>query len=235
MDKLLESKKQRERDRQRAMDVKLRRERENEPEELKGKESFVTAAYKKQQEEIEKALEEEENGMFVLLFANFKANFFQEKNTQKSGMSTFYKSYLDTRESSHTVAVQGSLHNNNDTAAKEEEGDALEPQAPLAAGLNIVKSNSLRSEDRETRHKRDYSDHSSIPNSRNRGRNQGHDRNKETRDFERIIEERARKEKQEQEAKRQKVLSLYKTGSSDSSLSKIEAAKQRLLARKQQK
>lgn len=70
MDNLLASKKQRERDRQRALDIKLKRDREKEEEEYgPDVEKFVTSAYKKQQEEMEKELIEEdkrEKGMCCL-------------------------------------------------------------------------------------------------------------------------------------------------------------------------
>lgn len=61
IDNLLESKRRRELDRQRAKDVQLRRERELEGDEFAGKEAFVTGAYKKQQEELERQRREDES------------------------------------------------------------------------------------------------------------------------------------------------------------------------------
>lgn len=61
IENLLESKRRREVDRQRAKDVQLRRERAAEGDEFAGKESFVTGAYKQQQEELERQLREDES------------------------------------------------------------------------------------------------------------------------------------------------------------------------------
>ena len=59
MDKLLASAETRKRDYLLAQEKKYKKEREEEGDEFKGKEKFVTNAYKRQQEEIRKAEEEE--------------------------------------------------------------------------------------------------------------------------------------------------------------------------------
>jgi coiled-coil domain-containing protein 55 len=59
MDKLLASAEVRKRDYLIAQEKKYKKEREQEGEEFAGKEKFVTNAYKRQQEEIRKAEEEE--------------------------------------------------------------------------------------------------------------------------------------------------------------------------------
>ena len=59
MDKLLASAEVRKRDFLIAQERKYKKERETEGEEFAGKEKFVTSAYKRQQEELRKAEEEE--------------------------------------------------------------------------------------------------------------------------------------------------------------------------------
>jgi len=59
MDKLLASAELRKRDFLIAQERKYQKEREEEGEEFEGKEKFVTNAYKRQQEELRKAEEEE--------------------------------------------------------------------------------------------------------------------------------------------------------------------------------
>jgi len=59
MDKLLASAELRKRDFLIAQEKKYQKEREEEGEEFEGKEKFVTNAYKRQQEELHKAEEEE--------------------------------------------------------------------------------------------------------------------------------------------------------------------------------
>jgi len=59
MDKLLASAEVRKRDYLIAQEKKYKKEREEEGEEFSGKEKFVTNAYKRQQEELRKAEEEE--------------------------------------------------------------------------------------------------------------------------------------------------------------------------------
>jgi len=59
MDKLLTSAEVRKRDYLLAQEKKYKKEREAEGDEFAGKEKFVTNAYKRQQEEIRKAEEEE--------------------------------------------------------------------------------------------------------------------------------------------------------------------------------
>ena len=59
MDKLLASAEIRKRDYLISQEKKYKKEREEEGEEFAGKEKFVTNAYKRQQEEIRKAEEEE--------------------------------------------------------------------------------------------------------------------------------------------------------------------------------
>ncbi|ODQ64149.1 hypothetical protein NADFUDRAFT_52479 [Nadsonia fulvescens var. elongata DSM 6958] len=60
MDSLLEAKRRRDQDRQRALDVLKKKQREAEGDKYAGVESFVTSGYKEQQAAIEKELAEEE-------------------------------------------------------------------------------------------------------------------------------------------------------------------------------
>ncbi|KAG0137158.1 putative nuclear speckle splicing regulatory protein 1 like protein [Tuber indicum] len=98
MENLLQAAEIRKRDQLRAKERLLQKEREAEGEEYADKESFVTGAYKKQQEEMRK-LEEEERLR-------------EEGMRQKSqGMSTFYRNMLDKTESKHEEIVAAATSN----------------------------------------------------------------------------------------------------------------------------
>ncbi|PWW71851.1 hypothetical protein C7212DRAFT_360389 [Tuber magnatum] len=95
MENLLQAAEIRKRDQLRAKERLLQMEREAEGEEYADKESFVTGAYKKQQEEMRKLEEEErlrEEGM--------------RKKSQ--GMSTFYRNMLNKTEGKHDEIVAAS-------------------------------------------------------------------------------------------------------------------------------
>ena len=80
-------------DRIRAEDKAAERERLQEGDEYEGKEAFVTAAYKAQQDVLRQA-EEEEKRQEALNAGS------------KAGMSAFYKSYLQQSEAEHDAAMQ---------------------------------------------------------------------------------------------------------------------------------
>ncbi|CUS09887.1 unnamed protein product [Tuber aestivum] len=95
MENLLLAAEVRKRDQLRAKEKLLQKEREAEGEEYADKESFVTGAYKKQQEEMRRLEEEErlrEEGM--------------RKKSQ--GMSTFYRNMLNRTERKHDEIVAAS-------------------------------------------------------------------------------------------------------------------------------
>ncbi|BGP48930.1 hypothetical protein JCM10450v2_004809 [Rhodotorula kratochvilovae] len=90
--KLMETAELRKQDRLRAEDKMIQREREREGDEFADKEAFVTEAYKKQQEELRKAEEEEQKRE-------------EAEKSKRGGMTSFFKSYLDSTEAAHAAAV----------------------------------------------------------------------------------------------------------------------------------
>lgn len=92
MESLLASAEVRKRDQLRAKERMLQKEREEEGDEFQDKESFVTSAYKKQQEELRK-LEEEER--------------LREESLKKKsqGMTSFHRTMLENMESKHDQLV----------------------------------------------------------------------------------------------------------------------------------
>ena len=108
----------RKRDYIRAQDRKTAREREAEGEEFKDKESFVTGAYKRQQEELRR-LEEEE-----------KVKEAEEEAKRKSeggGMKKFYTNLLERDEERHQAAMKAVEENKGKALSKpEDEGEKKE-------------------------------------------------------------------------------------------------------------
>ncbi|ORY25158.1 coiled-coil domain-containing protein 55-domain containing protein [Naematelia encephala] len=97
--------KRRELDRFRAEQKMAQREREKEGEEFNGTEMFVTEAYKRQQEEVERAAEEER-----------KYEEQVRKGQRGSGMSGFYKNMLDDGEEKHQAAVNAASATGNQSS-----------------------------------------------------------------------------------------------------------------------
>lgn len=115
MENLLAAAEVRRRDQLRAKEKMLQKEREEEGEEFKDKESFVTGAYKKQQEEMRK-LEEEERlreGVYpppLLVTRNVLTSVRVRVRTdalkkKSHGMSSFHKNILNKMESRHDLLV----------------------------------------------------------------------------------------------------------------------------------
>lgn len=101
MENLLASAEVRKRDLLRAKERLLQKEREEEGDEFKDKESFVTGAYKKQQEELQR-LEEEER--------------LREENHKKrsQGMSSFHRNMLNKLEIKHDQLVSAAESKDKD-------------------------------------------------------------------------------------------------------------------------
>ncbi|GAA5936510.1 nuclear speckle splicing regulatory family 1 protein [Sporobolomyces koalae] len=94
--KLMETAELRKQDRLRAEDKMIAKEREREGDEFQDKEQFVTPAYLRQQEEL-RQIELEEKRL-------------EELNAGKQGgMTSFYKSYLDSTSATHAAAVAATL------------------------------------------------------------------------------------------------------------------------------
>jgi hypothetical protein len=103
MDKLLASAEVRKRDYLIAQEKKFQKEREMEGDEFAGKEKFVTSAYKRQQEEMRKAEEEERQREGTSL----KTLLTVENERKKSrGVASFYRNLLEEEEVKHDEAVK---------------------------------------------------------------------------------------------------------------------------------
>lgn len=104
----------RKRDYIRAQDKKTAREREAEGEEFKDKESFVTGAYKRQQEELRR-LEEEEKVK--------EAEEEEKKRKEGAGMKQFYKNLLERDEERHQAAMKAVEENKGKVLSATEQGE----------------------------------------------------------------------------------------------------------------
>jgi coiled-coil domain-containing protein 55 len=104
MEQLLASAEVRKRDFLVAQERKYKKERETEGEEFAEKEKFVTNAYKRQQEELRKAEEEERlrEGMDIPNYG-LTIESMRKKNT---GMASFYRNLLEEEEMKHDLAVE---------------------------------------------------------------------------------------------------------------------------------
>jgi coiled-coil domain-containing protein 55 len=102
MGKLLASAELRKRDFLIAQEKKYKKEREVEGEEFAGKEKFVTNAYKRQQEELRKAEEEEKlrEGALYCLCTKL-----ENARKKSQGMASFYRNLLEEEEMKHDTAV----------------------------------------------------------------------------------------------------------------------------------
>ena len=108
MDKLLASAEVRKRDYLIAQEKKFKKEREEEGEEFAGKEKFVTNAYKRQQEEIRKAEEEERlrEGILPPLPLLHLADNVENARKKSQGMASFYRNLIDEEDAKHEAAVK---------------------------------------------------------------------------------------------------------------------------------
>lgn len=125
----------RKRDYIRAQDRKTAREREAEGEEFKDKESFVTGAYKRQQEELRR-LEEEE-----------KAKEAEEEAKRKSeggGMKKFYTNLLERDEERHQAAMKAVEENKGKVMSQPE--DEVEKKEKTEADIAKEKGVALNEE-----------------------------------------------------------------------------------------
>ena len=136
MDQLLASAEVRKRDFLIAQERKYKKEREAEGDEFADKEKFVTNAYKRQQEELRKAAEEEKRkegmsqAVIWLTIENARMN--------NRGMASFYRNLLEEEETKHDLAVQAAAK-----AAKEgKQSSATEP-------IEIPREKKLADEARE--------------------------------------------------------------------------------------
>ncbi|KAL8775405.1 MAG: hypothetical protein Q9209_000413 [Squamulea sp. 1 TL-2023] len=116
----------RKRDQLRAKEKMLTREREIEGDEFADKEKFVTAAYKRQQEELRKAEAEE---------TTREREAAERQRREGGGLKGMYKSMLERDESKHAAALKlaeeakmngtiGKEHRNGEAGARKEKSEA---------------------------------------------------------------------------------------------------------------
>ncbi|KAI8068855.1 coiled-coil domain-containing protein 55-domain containing protein [Thamnidium elegans] len=253
---LLEMAEIRKRDRVLAEEKKVARERAEEGDEFADKDVFVTEAFKKQKEELERIEREE-----------------KERETladKKRGMDSFYKQVLERKEAEHqammkAIAEKAKNRKNNigvETTTEIEPEQVLLKQAEkegkevmvndnneivdkrqlLGAGLNVKPKfgtlGSLASSDERIKERMDeYEEYKrkkveEYESKRKQGKNND-ERERMSKEMERQLMEAKRKEKEEEERKQkefeQKV--AVKRTTEDVAMS----AKERYLARKKQK
>ncbi|KAI9702474.1 MAG: hypothetical protein M1836_000954 [Candelina mexicana] len=135
MSNLLAAAEVRKRDALRAKEKMLAKEREAEGEEFADKETFVTDAYKAQQEEV-KRMEEEER----------KREEEEAKRRKGRGMMGFYKNVLERDEKKHEEAVAAAARATEDDSAQEPiAGDETKEksEAEIAKELNDKKAGAI--------------------------------------------------------------------------------------------
>jgi len=127
MDNLIKAAAIRKRDATIAEERKMARDREAEGDEFADKEKFVTAAYKKQQEE-NRRLEDEEKIKEEL----------ERKKNKGSGMTSFYKNLLEKGEERHAEVVKAVEERIQNGPKAEEEGEEKteKTEADLAREIN---------------------------------------------------------------------------------------------------
>ncbi|KAG9694767.1 hypothetical protein KCU95_g5176, partial [Aureobasidium melanogenum] len=244
MNALLTAAAQRKQDQQVAREKFLQKERENEGEEFADKESFVTGAYKAQQEENQRLREEEEKKA---------AEEEERKRKMGGGMQGFYRNVMADSERRHQEALEAAaemekrklagddIADDPDTrqekdrvaelAAKgvnvtlNDEGQVADKRQLLTAGLNVLASPTAPTKPSATIQKQDDSAQW------NRKRDSGA-RERQTRMMEQQLEE---SRKRAFEADKEEQERLEKASKSKKTESDISSARERFLARKREK
>ncbi|THZ65155.1 hypothetical protein D6C86_02121 [Aureobasidium pullulans] len=244
MNALLTAAAQRKQDQQVAREKFLQKERENEGEEFADKESFVTGAYKAQQEENQRLREEEEKKA---------AEEEERKRKMGGGMQGFYRNVMADSDRRHQEAMEAAaemekrkLAGDNiaeDPETKEEkdkiaemaakgvnvtlndEGQVADKRQLLSAGLNVLASPAPPPKPSAAIQKQD--DTSQWNKRRDNGV-----RERQTRMMEQQLEE-SRKRALEQDKEEQER--LEKASKSKKTDTDISSARERFLARKREK
>ncbi|KAH0288446.1 hypothetical protein KCU62_g5258, partial [Aureobasidium sp. EXF-3399] len=244
MNALLTAAAQRKQDQQVAREKFLQKERENEGEEFADKETFVTGAYKAQQEENQRLREEEEKKAAV-----------EEERKRKmgGGMQGFYRNVMADSDRRHQEALEAAaemekrklagddIADDPDTkqekdrvaelAAKgvnitlNDEGQVADKRQLLTAGLNILASPAAPPKPSATAQKQDDSAQW------NKKRDNGV-RERQTRMMEQQLEE---SRKRALEADKEEQERLEKASKSKKTDTDISSARERFLARKREK
>lgn len=225
-------------DRLRADDKKFQREREAEGDEFADKEKFVTSAYKLQQEEVRKAEAEEKIRQEK-----------EEEKRQKLGMTGFHRTFLDEQDKRHQEAMAATAQAEKDglpiasiekektdveiaTEAKakgtdvilNDDGQIVDKRQLLIAGLNIIKkpkpAGAAPATSRLVARPLAFQDKGSDPKAR---------RERETRMVEAQIEQKRKREADEEAEEQRKLEHAAKSRKTES---EIGSAKERYLARK---
>ncbi|KAK2843918.1 hypothetical protein FQN49_005947 [Arthroderma sp. PD_2] len=251
MTALLRSADTRKRDQLRARDKLLAREREQEGDEFADKEKFVTAAYKAQQEEVRKIEAEEAE----------KEKEEAEKRKKGMGMAGFYRDVLKRDEQRHeevvklaeeaaknkTTADKGDEETKEKSAtqiaeelnargariAVNDEGEVVDKRQLLSAGLNVV------SKPKPAAGAAGASRAAGAARNAGAGFDRGGiraaremQRARQTEMLTEQLEEKLRKEQEEEEAR---LRELAEKNKSQKSQSDVMSAKERYLARKREK
>lgn len=247
MTNLLKSAEVRKRDQLRAKERLLQKERDAEGDEYADKEKFVTGAYKAQQEEIRK-LEESEAAQEAAE---------EEKRRKGGGMTGFYKDLLkkdeqrsmdistaeeaiaknpkvtdDVEEQPEKSAEQlaAELNARGARVAVNDEGEVVDKRQLLSAGLNVAVKPNLGTAQSKAPGPRVAKE---AERSRSTAATSARETQRErqtrmmTEQLEKIAEQQARAEAEEQKGLEQKIKS-QKTGA------EISSAKERYLARKKE-
>jgi coiled-coil domain-containing protein 55 len=256
MTSLLATTQQRKRDHERAREKAVQRERENEGDEFAGKESFVTGAYKRQQEEMRQAEEEEER----------RVQEEEERRRKGEGMLGFRKMMLE-KEEERMRAIQEAEERRKEVVGKEggesspgeagedgedaarkakelnehgarialnEEGEVIDKRQLLTAGLNVApkKPSASTISASTTSNKPSATDAAGRPRGNVSGDSRAAQRERQTRMVERQLE--AAAEAQRADEEREEKERLEKNKSKIGEAEKM-SAKERYLARKRER
>ncbi|RPB18068.1 hypothetical protein L211DRAFT_815752 [Terfezia boudieri ATCC MYA-4762] len=242
---LLAAAETRKRDLLRAKERMLQKEREAEGEEFKGKESFVTGAYKAQQEEMKK-LEEEE------------AKKEEEERKRSKGLSGLYRGLLERGEKAHERAVEaakeaaavGEGEGEGECEEREEErkekkkalpahvevndeGVVVDKRQLLSGGLNLLSAPSATKKPTSAQQPSHSSVNSSARDYQGKNKAEMDRRSRQTRMLEEQLAATQKRTREEEEARAKELIERQvKRGKTEGELM---GAKERYLARKKAK
>ena len=242
MTSLLAAAETRKRDLLRAKERMLQKEREAEGEDFKDKESFVTGAYKLQQEEMRK-LEEEE------------AKREEEERKKSKGLSGLYRGLLERGEKAHERAVEAAKeaaaggNSEGDGERSEEqkeekkalpahvevndEGAVVDKRQLLSGGLNLLSTSSATKKPTSTQEPSSTSANASARGYQGKNKVEMDRRARQTRMLEEQLAATQKRAREEEEAKAKELVERQvKRGKTEGELM---GAKERYLARKKAK
>lgn len=253
MTNLLRSAEIRKRDQTRARDRQLAKEREAEGDEFADKESFVTGAYKAQQEELRRMEEEEER--------REKEEEERRKQNGGAGMVGFYRDVLSRGEAKHEEAVkaaeeaarrvkageidEGTMKDSQEKTeaqmaeelnargahiAINDEGQVVDKRQLLSAGLNVAPKPKTAPSTAPAAAPRPGSGRPGGGASYQAGR--AAQRARQTEMIAQQLEEQARKEEEAEAARQREIMEKTR---SRKTVTDVSSAKERYLARKRER